>query len=416
MKSPRMPVLSLPFPRGIASVRRGKLHHALLLGMLLAVAGNARDALAETLHVKNVALSTTAPGTAEVLISTTGSPQFSARVDAGGTRLVVDIDGADVQGAPGAITKGNAIVGGVMTQGYSAQGLHTARVFVHLAHAAEYQVTPEASGLRVSLVSADKTGPMRAGPVPVVKSEGAGITDVRFDHQVAADRIIVDLSGTVDYTESAEAGRTIVEVRGAHLPDTLQRKLDTAAFGGPVRGVSMYRRKSDPRRVVIEVDRAPDWSAMVVREGASLVLTLHERQDAVRTMSGVGSDGGIARKSRTVARDEDMAAGAPRVDTCNQRPLGARSQRRARPSERLRSRRGRGAAASLHGAPHRPRPQGRRHPQRPAAARRRGPRQHRHGGRRDGGPSPSACATSPGTRRSTPCFRPRASGWCGRAT
>ena len=89
--------------------------------------------------------------------------------------------------------------------------------------------------------------------------------------------------------------------------------------------MSTYRRKSDPRRVVIEVDRAADSSAMVVREGASLVLSFTNGK-MPSTMSGVGSDGGIARKSRTVAREEDMAAGAPRVDTFDDGPLGARSR------------------------------------------------------------------------------------------
>ncbi len=81
------------------------------------------------------------------------------------------------------------------------------------------------------------------------------MTDVRFDHQAGVDRVVLELSGRVEYSESIEAGRSVVELLGVRLPDNLQRKLDTGAFGGPVRAVSTYRKKSDPDHVVIEVER-----------------------------------------------------------------------------------------------------------------------------------------------------------------
>lgn len=312
MKSPRMPVQSLPFANGIASLRRGKLHHALLLSTLLAAGSASSAAWADALHVKDVKLGAPAANAAEVLVSTTGTPRFSARVEGGGARLLVDIADADVQGAPGAITRGNALVGGVMTQGFVQSGQRTTRVIITLAHAAEYSVTPDASGLRIALASADKTAPMSAAPV--LPAPVTGITGVRFDHQAGLDRVLVDLSGSADYSESNEGGRSVVELRNVRLPDELQRRLDTGAFGGPVRGVSTYRRKSDPSRVVIEIERGAQATSAVSREGSTLVLSFANGR-MPSAVSGVGADGGAARKSRTVAREANLAAGAPRIET-----------------------------------------------------------------------------------------------------
>ena len=313
MKSPR------PAQHGIDPVRRGKLRLALLLGTLLAAGTVESAALADTLHVKEVTLGTPAPGSAEVWIGTTGAPEFSARVDGGGARLVIDVQGADVQGAPGAITRGNAIVGGVMTQGFVQSGRRTARVIVQLAHAAEYSVSPEANGLRVTLVAAQKTGPMRA---PAVAPKGTSITNVRFDHHAGLDRVVIDLAGAASFSEVKENGRTILELKGVNLPDALQRRLDTAAFGGPVRGISTYRRKSDPSRVVIEIDRGPGSNAVVSREGNALVLSVANGR-LPSNVSGIGADGGAARKSRTVAREENMIAGAPKIQTTFDAAAGA---------------------------------------------------------------------------------------------
>ncbi len=47
-----------------------------------------------------------------------------------------------------------------MTQAVVQNGQHITRVMVTLAHQAEYRISPEPGGLRVSLVAAEKTAPM----------------------------------------------------------------------------------------------------------------------------------------------------------------------------------------------------------------------------------------------------------------
>jgi type IV pilus assembly protein PilQ len=326
MNTSRTPLLTLASPGGIASMRRGKLRHALVLGALLAAGALARDSFAgEPLHVKDVTLATPSAGVAEVLVVTTGSPQYTAHVEADGRRLVIEIDGADVAGAPGAITSGNAVVGGVMTQSVQQNGQRTTRVMVTLAHPAEYRIAPEAAGLRITLASATATGPMAAkGPsaAALAPAEGPGVSAVRFDHQAGFDRIVVELSAHAEFTQAHDAGHSSLEISGVRLPDNLQRKLDTTSFGGPVHAVSTYRRKSNPDHVVVELDRTGETPGIVTREGNNLVF-LVGNGPLPRSVSGIASDGGIARRAHTVARDEDMRTGSPRIETTFDATAGA---------------------------------------------------------------------------------------------
>ena len=302
------------------------------LALLVSVLSAALPAAASPLHVKNVTLSSPREGAAEITIATTGSPHFAARVADGGMRLIVDLDTADVMGAPAAITKGNPVVAGVMTQAFRQQGQSesTTRILIQLAHQAEYRIAAGPDGLVVGLVAADKTAPMGAGPAArgpgkaAVKAEGATLTDVRFEHQASRDRVIVELSGIADFSAGeGKSGRSTLDLTGVRLPESLQRKLDTGAFGGPVHAVSTYRKNSDPNHVVLEIDRAADSAGSASREGNAIVYTF-TTGPVPSAFSGIASDGGAARKSRTVAREESFDVGLPRVETTFEASAGAR--------------------------------------------------------------------------------------------
>jgi type IV pilus assembly protein PilQ len=302
------------------------------LALLVSVLSAALPAAASPLHVKNVTLSAPREGAAEVTIATTASPHFAARVADGGMRLIVDLDTADVLGAPAAITKGNPVVAGVMTQAFRQQGQSesTTRILIQLAHQAEYRIAAGPDGLVVSLVVADKTAPMGTGPAAhgagktAVKADGATLTDVRFEHQASRDRIIVELTGSAEFSAGeGKSGRSTLDLTGVRLPESLQRKLDTGAFGGPVHAVSTYRKNSDPNHIVLEIDRASDASGTAAREGNAIVYTF-TTGPVPSAVSGIASDGGAARKSRTVAREESFDSGVPRVETTFEASAGAR--------------------------------------------------------------------------------------------
>ena len=302
------------------------------LALLVSVLSAALPAAAEPLHVKNVTLSSPREGAAEITIATTGSPHFAARVADGGMRLIVDLDTADVMGAPAAITRGNPVVAGVMTQAFRQQGQSesTTRILIQLAHQAEYRISAGPDGLVVGLALAEKTAPMGTGPAAhgagkaAAKAEGATLTDVRFEHQPSRDRIIVELTGTAEFSAGeGKSGRSTLDLTGVRLPESLQRKLDTGAFGGPVHAVSTYRKNSDPTHVVLEIDRSADSAGMAAREGNAIVYTF-TTGPVPSALSGIASDGGAARKSRTVAREESFDVGLPRVETTFEASAGAR--------------------------------------------------------------------------------------------
>ncbi|WP_441293098.1 type IV pilus secretin PilQ [Sorangium sp. KYC3313] len=287
----------------------------LILG---APAGDA-DAAAP-IKVSDVRLTAPDEGKAEIVVATSGEPRFSARVADGGKRLLIDLEGAEAGGASGAITSGNAIVAGVMTQGFGKATQRTTRVLVQLARPAAYRIRAEQGALVIELAAADATAPMAArapaGPAAAApEREPAAITDVRFEHRATLDRVVIELSSIPGYRESTgKGGRRVIELSGVRLPDALQRKLDVGAFGGPVRAISTYRRNSDGSRVVVEVEQAEGASGVVAREGNALVLSV--AKGALPTaLSGIAADGGAARRTRTVAREALLDDGAPKVET-----------------------------------------------------------------------------------------------------
>ncbi|HVK65335.1 MAG TPA: type IV pilus secretin PilQ [Polyangium sp.] len=300
-----------------------KPRSAMLLAALLSFASARAYADANTrLEVRDVKLVSIGKGEARVSVTTSAEPRFFARVDSGGRRLVIDVAGAEIKGAPAALTQGNTLVGGVLTQTFDQDGKKITRVLVQLARAAEYRISATSTGLVVDLAAADVTAPMRV-VAPVVTSSvapkaearkvehaasGAAVTNVRFDHQPGKDRVTVELNENVKFSHVTSAnGRSILELEGVRLPDALERKLDVSAFGGTITAISTYRRKSDASRVVVEVEPKGDVVGVVAREGSTLVLTFADTA-AHPMLSGVGADGGAARRVRTVAREEDVAA------------------------------------------------------------------------------------------------------------
>ena len=306
---------------------RGALRHALAIGLALIIGSPAGEvrAQAAAIQVTDVKLAAPAEDRAEIVVKTSGVPRFAARVADGGSRLLVDLDGAEVKGAPGAITRGNRLVAGVMTQAFQQGPGKTTRVLVQLARPAAYRVRAEQGALVIDLAAAEKTAPLAApakpapsgstiGAPPQERPGAAAVSDVRFEHRGGYDRVVIDLTAIPRYAQSSpRPGRSEIELSGVRLPDALQRTLDVGAFGGPVRSISTYRRKSDASKVVIEVDRRDGATAAVTREGSALVLTVGD--GPLHSMvSGQGADGGAARRERTLAREEPVDAAAPRVE------------------------------------------------------------------------------------------------------
>ncbi len=276
---------------------------------------------ANSLEVRDVKLAAPSENAARVSVTTSAEPRFVARVEGGGKRLVIDISGAEAKAAH-SISRGNAIVARVSSQTLTHDDAKSVRLSIELAHSAEYRISTSPTGLVIDLASADATAPMRASAARSAGQTSAptiAVTNVRFDHQPGKDRVVVELDNEVKFSHATSPnGRTVIELQGVRLPDTLERTLDVSAFGGPVSAISTYRRRSDNSRVVIEIEPKGESVGTVAREGNSLVVTF-PIDPKHSTVSGVGADGGVARRTRTVAREEDprgpQAASTSAVET-----------------------------------------------------------------------------------------------------
>ncbi len=275
---------------------------------LLACLSVSAYAAPSTVRVTDVTLSAPQDGLARIAVRTSDRPTFNARIADGGKRIVVDIAGGVVAGAPSAIVKGNNLVAGVMTQAFKNPS--STRVLIQLAHNASYSIRATDDGLVIELAEAEKTAPMagrlavEAAPVAAATpTGGATVRDVRYRREGDRDRVVISLDRDVKHVESAQKGSVRIELSGASLPKSLERTLDVAAFGGMVRTVSTFAKPGEQGNVVIEIERDPASRYSVTREGGDLVCTL-AKGGLSSSETGRAADGGAARRTKTVAREQ----------------------------------------------------------------------------------------------------------------
>jgi len=114
-----------------------------------------------------------------------------------------------------------------------------------------------------------------AAPTPAVATAAAPapassrVRDVRFEERDGEQRVLIDLTGAAQTRVRALGERVVVlEVRGAALPEALERTLDVTAFDGAVHTVSTYRRGEV---VLVEVELGAEARNEIRREGSRLV-------------------------------------------------------------------------------------------------------------------------------------------------
>ncbi len=253
-------------------------------------------------------------GAAEVVVSFTAPPTYTARLTNKGRRLLVDVPNASVRGARGALTKKVGVVGGVMMQTFKSGSGKTTRVLVTLDESAKYSVVVSGKRLVITLAPG-KTGVLEKRQRSKLKKRApakavslARVTDVRFEHGAhGMDRVVVELSSRRDFrTFSPVDGRSSLIISGAKLPPALARTLDVTAFGGSVTAVSSYPSRK-PNTVVIEAERGENVVAKVTRKGNALVWTFFKKGSLPSSVTGVGLDGGTARRSRTIHVDKGFS-------------------------------------------------------------------------------------------------------------
>jgi type IV pilus assembly protein PilQ len=313
-----------------------RLASAALAASAVVSASHAASAAGERNHVRDVrvAADDAVKDGAKITISGAAALTYSARVAEGGSRLLIDLSGTDVEGAPAAITQAVGVVGGVQTQAFPGPAGMMTRVTVNLAKGATYRVVPDGPSLQV-LVAPSGTAGKNAGaqPSPAAPIQpAASVRDVRFERSAATapgcapfgcDRVAVEVGSIPAYSlATAPDGNLRLELKATSLPETLARTLDVSAYRGPLRRVTASYDAA-AALTTIEIDRASDSPGTVSVEGDLLVwsfatpkpiagsaATVEQHLDG-RT---VGKDGGAVRHVVTVAREERPAE-LPRIET-----------------------------------------------------------------------------------------------------
>jgi type IV pilus assembly protein PilQ len=274
----------------------------------------------------------------DVVITTSETPRYTAELDDGGKKLVIDIASADLEAAnaQASMHVRTGIVASVESQALSGSQGPGVRVTIQLTEPATYRIRASADALLVSLApDSDRSSSSSGAPsngvasnngasngaTPHGASNGAAaarapgslsVRDVRFVHSKLADTVTVELSNAAPFTSShAALGKSRIEIKGAALPKELERTLDLSAVSNRVRAVSAFKTGD---KVVLEAEGANDVVARAVAEGSSLVWTFARPSEIPSTETGVGPDGGAARNTRIVGREPGIA-GIPTVET-----------------------------------------------------------------------------------------------------
>ncbi len=259
-------------------------------------------------------------GAAEVVVSFNSPPTFSARLTRGGKRLLIDVPNSKLRrGVPTAITRPAGVVAGVMAQGFKKGDQRTVRILITLKKKSEYSLRASGNRLVVTFKKhADSV--RRLSKKKQAKRDSdqlARVLDVRYEHKSVMDRVYVRLSHVPSFKSlGMHKGRARILLRDTQLPERLQRTLDVGAYNGKLTSVSSYSPKKGKSKstVIIEADVRDEFANSLVRRGTTLIWTFFKKGSLPSTVTGVGADGGIARKSRTIHR-EDTYADLPKVGT-----------------------------------------------------------------------------------------------------
>ena len=299
--------------------------------------------------------------TTVIEVTFTRAPAYIARFSDEKRRLIVDVMEADVRGVPDTYSRETGIVKSVLTQAFGTGTGKTTRLLVALGAPGQAAISVEGQKLviRLSPASGEEPAPMAmvdgkpvalqpqsdgapgaeaheaqqparapeakpAANTPAKASGPARVSKVDFERRDNSDWISVDVSGYTSYREETPApGKSRLIIVGADVDPSLPQTLDVRAFGGNVKNISTAFDKGQ-HAVIIDVDRASNAiKSMVAAHEGQLSWSFFEPGAVHSSTTGVGSDGGIARKARTLHVDEALGRGIP-VVTSSTRGLASK--------------------------------------------------------------------------------------------
>jgi type IV pilus assembly protein PilQ len=300
-------------------------------------------------------------------VNFTDAPAYIARFSDEKRRLIVDVMDADVRGVPDTFSRETGIVKSVLVQAFGAAGSKTTRILISLSVPGQAAISVEDKRLSIRLqpasgeepapsVSVDgkpvtlpaprptraapAAAPDRASADPPASDQTAGkasdkaaadkpaakgasvpagkaeVSKVDFERRDNSDWVTVRLSGYSSYEQQRPApGKSRLVIFGASVAPGLPETLDVRAFGGGVKSISTWF--DDARQaVVLDVESTTSSvRSLVSEQDGQLSWSFFEPNTQHSSTTGVGSDGGIARKARTLHVDESLSRGIPNVES-----------------------------------------------------------------------------------------------------
>jgi len=290
-----------------------------------------------------------------VEVSFTDAPAYIARFSDEKRRLIVDVMDADVRGVPDTFSRETGIVKSVLVQAFGPEGAKTTRMLIALSEAGQAAISVEGKKLTIRLEAASSeepapvatvdgqpvelppppaargeapapdgsvaaapqatpARPAKAAPKPAAALGKAEVSKVDFERRDKSDWVTIQLSGYSSYEQEQPAiGRSRLVIFGARVVKGLPETLDVSAFGGNVKNISTWFDEAR-HAVILEAESTPTVRSIVAEQEGQLSWSFFEPSTHHSSQTGVGFDGGVARKARTLHVDESLSRGIPAVE------------------------------------------------------------------------------------------------------
>lgn len=253
----------------IQSVRGRVMRHAsryMMMGLLLAAATWANDAMAASTTLKNITYDTLPGGKVQLHMDFGSGPVPQPKIFTTGNPPRIAIDFADTDNAAAR----HLDIGQGSTSGVSAvaAGGRT-RVVVELMRESSYRSNVEGNSLVLtinngsadqSVTTAATVDPSKALPSA---SNGPAISNIDFRRGPNGEgRVLISFSGSGANAEMTRKGdNVLVTIDHANLPANLAQRLDTLDFATPVQSITTHAGLGGGARLEISVKGNVDTSA-----------------------------------------------------------------------------------------------------------------------------------------------------------
>ncbi|WP_050476415.1 type IV pilus secretin PilQ [Herbaspirillum rhizosphaerae] len=157
-----------------------------------------------------------------------------------------------------------------------AQSEERSRIVFKLTSALPYTLSAEGRSLMLRL---DVSAPATKGePLPISRPDAPLVKNIDFRRGPQGEgRIIVDLPDAATALNVRQQGKQLIaELSNAGLPASLQRSLDVADFGTPVRTIRSIQEGSAVRMLI---DAEGAWEYSAYQKDTQLVIDLHTPGD-----------------------------------------------------------------------------------------------------------------------------------------